>query len=153
MKKQVGSICLIFMFASAALAAGPAVDDGTATLEKMRGRVDTERAREEELQLLHLDVERLKLELERKKFSLELAGLSGGGETRKPHEQAGTEPNIHVRYIAITGTRKEAVVDVDGVLKRWQEGDRCADRIIKKISATEITMVTQDGHESLLEVR
>lgn len=143
MKKLIGMILLVVTGVAGARAEETAVAVATPLLERMRERVEMERAKEEGLQLLQLDVERLKLELEKKKAVLALSAFSGGGETGKIQEQPGGGMVVHVRYVFIAGGRKEAMVDIDGVRRRWIEGETWGGKTLK--SVTEKGIVIADG--------
>ncbi|GEM_PF-6369949 len=153
MKRWLGLVFGIFLIMPGVQAEEKAVVvEGTA-LEKLRAQVDIERSREQELQLLQLDVERLKLELEKKKAVLELASLSAGGEARNVGVQPGTESSLHVRYVSIVGTRKEAVIDADGVEAHVKEGDVWSGRMVRKISEAGVVTAAQDGQENFYPVK
>jgi hypothetical protein len=120
------------------------------SIAALRAQVEVERGKEQELQLLQLEVDRLKLEVEKKKAVVELEKIDGrrsdGGLSADPREQ----PFISLHYVVIAPGRKEAVVDLDGTVYRVGEGDEVGGRVVKSISEQGISLGSKDGSEVFL---
>ncbi len=148
MKKMMVVIFYIGLMMPLARAGQSPVVGEDENLTRMRTQVESQRRKEEELQLLQMDVERLKLEVEKKKAVAELGQLSGGGQGSASLTGAG--PSVVLKYIFISAgdkTRKEAVFDVNGVQSRAREGGDVGGRLVKAIAAQGVTLQAKDGQE------
>jgi hypothetical protein len=116
----------------------------------LRAQMEVERAKEQELQLLQLEVDRLKLEVEKKKAVVELGKINGAGREDGLSAVPDGQPSVSLRYVFIAPGRKEAVLDVDGVAHRVQEGNDVGGRLVKGISVEGVSLKTKDGLEFFL---
>ncbi len=150
---MVGIFCIGLLVPAAQAGQGPVTgDDGG--FVRMRTQAEAARRKEEELQLLQMDVERLKLEVEKKKAVTELGQLSGNAQS--PASFSGTEPAVVLKYIFMsTGgiTQKEAAFDVDGAPRRAGEGGEVGGRVVKEISPQGVILKAKDGREELLALK
>lgn len=138
---------VVFFMATAGICAAaeaPAMDS-------LRARIKVERGREQELQLLQLEVDRLKLEVEKKKAMAELGNIPGAGADAGSSAASSAQPVLALRGVFLSGGRKEAVVDVDGAQRRVQEGAEVGGRVVKGISAEGVALRAKDGSEVLLQ--
>jgi hypothetical protein len=116
-----------------------------------RAQMDIERGKEQELQLLQLDVERLKLEVEKKKAVVELGKINAARGDGDPSDASDGRPSVVLRYVFMSLGRKEAVFDLDGLERRVQEGGEVGGQVVKSISADGVSLKAKDGSESFLK--
>jgi hypothetical protein len=158
MKKWI--MCLLWVAGFSSMAAAEeslpaALNDGAArlaSLQALRARVDVERGKEEELALLQIEVERLKLELEKKKTIVELGRLSGAGDMPVGAPGMDGAAALALRYVFVSGGKKEAVFDVNGVEQRLEEGGKAGGFAVKSISADGVVCVDGKGTDILMAV-
>ena len=154
MKRIMVGIMCIGLMVPVAQAGQEVVTGDDGGLARMRRQVETARRKEEELQLLQMDVERLKLEVEKKKAAAELGQLSGNAQSPAPF--SGIEPVVVLKYIFMsTGerTQKQAVFDVDGASRRALEGGDVGGRAVKEISPQGVVLKARDGQEERLVLK
>jgi hypothetical protein len=142
---------LFMMVAVGSLARAEEVPSAATTgMAALRAQMEVERGKEQELQLLQLEVDRLKLEVEKKKAVVELGKMDASGREAGLPVASDGEPSVLLRYVFIAPGRKEAVFDVDGVESRVQEGHEVGGRVVKAISAEGVSLQAKDGSESFL---
>ncbi len=149
MKKLIFSFLLVGVFASRAAADGSLsivnAEDPTrlAALQALRAQVDVQRQKEEDLQLLQIEVQRLKLEIEKKKAQAELGRFSGTGDPASAVAETGAMPVL--RYVFISGAKKEAWFDVNGIELKVEEGGVAGGYVVRSISSDGVVIV--DGND------
>jgi hypothetical protein len=129
---------------------GAGVPSSSDTMAALRVRMEVERGKEEELQLLQLDVDRLKLEVEKKKAMVELGRIPADGRDPAATDVSELRSSPVLRALFITTGHKEAVFDVNGRELCAGEGGDVDGRIVKDISANGVTLKDKDGTESFL---
>lgn len=141
-------VCLMMVMASAVFAEGEPISVIT-DMDAVRSRLQLERGKEDELRLLQFEVERLKLEVEKKKAMEELGQISS--PAREGGASSVTDEPLVLRYIFIKAGHKEAVFDMNGVLRHLKEGADIGGRVIKSISLDGVSLQDKDGAESFLQ--
>jgi hypothetical protein len=141
---------LLMMFMSSSVNAEDASVASPLTMKALREQMAIERGKEEELQLLQFEVERLKLEVEKKKAATELGKIPEPGHENGVSATSDAQPAVVLRYLFMSAERKEAVFDVDGTPHRLQEGQEVGGQRIKNISADGVSLQGKDGIESFL---
>ncbi|MFH0754377.1 MAG: hypothetical protein V2A70_07415 [Candidatus Omnitrophota bacterium] len=123
-------------------------------LEALRAQADLQRQKENDLQGLQLEVARLKLEVERKKAMAELGRSFGSSDSSSDQvlSKPGSEAVVVLKYILITGSRQQAVVEVDGQERTVTINDELPAGVIKSISSQGLVLVDKDGQESRLAI-
>ncbi len=144
MFKMWGTVVLMLVIGSAACAQD-------VSMAAWRAQMDVERGKEQELQLLQLDVERLKLEVEKKKAVVELGKINAARGDGSPSDASDGQPSVMLRYVFISSGCKEAVFDMDGLERRVQEGGEVGGQVVKSISADGVSLKAKVGLETFLK--
>ena len=120
--------------------------------DALSARVAQERKKEQDLQALAFEVDRLKLELEKKKALVELGRLSQASDGADAGHvlTANGAPVIALRYVLLRDDHKEAVFDVDGREQRVLEGEWVAGKVLKSVSADGIRLQDKEGKEDFM---
>ena len=135
--------------ALAQVSSQPPEDAMTSHLKMLRTQADVLRQKESDLQGLQLEVDRLKLEVEKKKAMVELGRVPGAVENASADLPDGrkTDPVVALKYVFITSTAQEALIEVDGRERRVKVGDELPGGVIKSISSEGLVFVSKDGKE------
>jgi len=147
---KIGVMFFLMMAAGSLARAEGAPASASEVMSALRVQMDIERGKEQELQLLQLEVDRLKLEVEKKKAVAELGKIDGPGRKDGLPAAADGQPFVSLRYVFIVSGRKEAVFDVDGAQHRVQEGHEVSGQVVKGISAQGVSLEAKDGSTSFL---
>ncbi len=121
--------------------AGKGVEDEAA---EIRRQASLERHKEEELQMMRLDLERLKIESETRKVRAE----AGSPANDAAPSGGGSRPvRITLKSLVIIPGGARACVEADGRELTVTPGSVIGDRQVKNISSTGITWVESNGKE------
>ncbi|MBF0330947.1 MAG: hypothetical protein HQL17_03355 [Candidatus Omnitrophica bacterium] len=124
-------------------------------LDALRSQADVQRARENDLQLLQMEVERLKLEVEKKKAMAELGTPSAPGSNVPSAASGGVNavPVVSLKYVFMSGAVAEAVLEIDGRERRVKTGDEIPLGVVRSMSAEGVTVAGKDGAQKTLTLR
>ncbi|MBF0619839.1 MAG: hypothetical protein HQL19_06690 [Candidatus Omnitrophica bacterium] len=115
-------------------------------LVHMRQYVEIERQKEEQIQLLQLDLEQLKLEAEKKKVMGEMGVHVNSGPA------SDKEPHRILKYVLVTDQKREALIEEGGQERRVSEGDRLGEMQVSRIDASGVLLKAPDNHAVALAV-
>ncbi len=121
-------------------------------IERLREQARVERIKEEENRLLSLELDRVKLEAEKKKVLADAGGVLQQQGVPTATSGGVVMPEITLKNIFISASRKEAVLDVNGVRVRLLQGEKIGSLTLKEVNAIGVVLV-YDGKESVLGLR
>ncbi len=149
MKKKIKIISVALLFLIGISSGVYALEN---EMERLREQSRIERVKEEEIRLLALDLDRVKLEAEKKKVLAEAGGILQQQGVSSVAPGGVVPPEITLKNIFIAVSRKEAVLDVNGVRVRLLEGEKRGLLFLKEVNARGVVLV-YDGKENVLGLR
>ncbi len=118
----------------------------------MKSFMNQENAKEKEIRLLNLDLERINLQLKRQKLLTEIQGSSRGEETSLltavdiPNESV---KDTHIVYLVYSSDFKEVILNMNGTVHRLRENDQASFGVtIKNILEDGVVVQAKDGMET-----
>jgi type II secretory pathway component PulC len=122
-------------------------EESADVLTDIRRQAHAEHVKEEEIQMMRLELEKLKIEAEMRKTR---AAMGAAGAS----VPAVSSPlSVELRNIVLTGKGARAEVDIGGARQLVSEGDKAGSVTIKKINANDIVFLDAQGQEGRAEVR
>ena len=140
-------------------------DEYSADLTEMHNYMKSEQEKEQEIQLLTLDLQEAKIEVELREKKAALGKSvqfnnssktdlkSNNEDDNKPKIPAITDEGTEVKSIFITKTSKEAVLNVDGGEMTVKEGDKVGDSFVKEITSNSITLINGNNEGTQIAIK
>lgn len=138
-------LCVLLMLS---VSSSARAEDPSDELNRIRRQAREERRKEEQIQMLRLELESLKLEVETRKT---MAEMGQAGETFS----SGAVPRVSVelKNIVIGPEGARAVVEVSGSRKSVKAGDPAGPYTVSRIDPAEVVLVDAKGVESRAGLR
>lgn len=123
------------------------------SIGSMRKYIETERKKQNDIELLNLDIKKNELELKRKKIQSEIEGLNKtteGVSSRQqnalsPLENAVESPVLKVLYVALSGSHKESILVINGITYMVREGEIVNGYEVNQIHSQGVTLKGPQG--------
>ena len=140
-------------------------DEYSADLTEMHNYMKSEQEKEQEIQLLTLDLQEAKIEVELREKKAVLGKSvqfnnssktdlkSNNEDDNKPKIPAITDEGTEVKSIFITKTSKEAVLNVDGGEMTVKEGDKVGGSVVKEITSNAVTLINGNNEITKLAIK